>query len=224
MDALPVHLVTWQDGELKEIYAGLEGDKFGEIAAEPSSAALRQYAEDYMIPKVEGMVTEINLRAIDWMKQVAASLRRGFVITIDYGGLAAEVYSPDKKHGTLACYYKHTGCDNPYTRVGLQDITAHVNFQALMVAGEEAGLDTLGFCTQSEFLAGLGLGAYLPNLLNSGAGFEQYTQERAAVMQLMLPYGLGGFRVLVQGKGVPGAQLSGLSYRLFQPGTVEGDQ
>jgi hypothetical protein len=71
-------------------------------------------------------------------------LKKGFVLTIDYGYPSKELYAPHRKEGTLLCYYRHRASENPYERLGEQDITSHVNFTSLIQKGEEVGLHLTG--------------------------------------------------------------------------------
>ena len=104
-----------------------------------------------------GQRAEIRLAADDWLRGVAASLARGFVMTIDYGYLADELYGRMRMNGTLLCYYRHQLEENPYIRVGLQDITTHVDFTALMQTGAEAGLEKIWYGEQYRFLMAAGM-------------------------------------------------------------------
>ena len=157
-----------------------------------------------------------------WVADAARALQRGFVLTVDYGDTARGLYSAARAAGTVQCYYRHTVSANPYTRVGRQDITAHVDFSALMEAGVEHGLDTLGYTTQREFLANLGAGDFLQALdrMARAPGPDAprlpqavYLANRMAIQELLRPEGLGGFRVLAQGRSAGAPELWG-----FHPG------
>jgi SAM-dependent MidA family methyltransferase len=91
------------------------------------------------------------------MENVARCLERGFILTIDYGYLAEELYAPYRREGTLLCYFQHQVSENPYERLGEQDITSHVNFTSLIRKGEEVGLRFAGLVPQYRFLIGLGI-------------------------------------------------------------------
>ena len=183
IDAFPVHQVTVEGGRLRELYVTAEDGKFVEETGDPSTPEIPAYFERLCIVLPDGYRTEVNLRAPDWMREVGSKLHGGYVLTIDYGYTAEEYYSPKRRRGTLLCYYRHTYSEDPYVRVGLQDITAHVDFTSLINAGREAGLEPVKLTTQREFL------------------LEQGIQERfkgRAVMSLLDPQGMGGFKVLVQ--------------------------
>src|SRR5262249_18716122 len=148
-----------------------------------------------------------------------AIIRRGFALTIDYGDTARGLYTRDRRRGTLAVYTRHALGDRPLANPGAQDLTAHVNFTALVEAGREAGLRLAGLTTQAEFLGRLGIREEeeaLGQRLFPAADTERHTDRgqadylrrrtlHGAVSTLLNPYGLGGFRVLVQQRGVPGA-------------------
>jgi SAM-dependent MidA family methyltransferase len=137
------------------------------------------------------------------------------LLVIDYGHSADELYSPKRLAGTLTTYRNHRAGDNPLSFVGLQDITAHVDFTAQERAAATAGLDLLGSTSQARFLVKLGLGDLLSELgRQSGVDPEAYLLARAVVARFLDPRHLGGFRVEAWGRGVPGAPpLWGFSER-----------
>ncbi len=131
-------------------------DAFGTAPPELVSALARVEA-DLPAPLPVGYASELNLHAGPWMRALAHALRRGVVLVVDYGYPRHEYYLPERARGTLACYYRHRVHDDPYRLPGLQDITAHVDFTALVEAGTGAGLELLGYTTQSAFLLGCDL-------------------------------------------------------------------
>ena len=124
------------------------------------------------------------------------------MLTLDYGYEAESLYAPWRKRGTLLSFYRHTSGDDPYVRIGRQDLTASVDFTNVMRAGESEGLTTLGLTTQTDFLAALGIGYALQRPPAPGE-IEAFYALRRGVMELIDPSGLGRIRVLVQGRGVP---------------------
>ena len=154
----------------------------------------------------DGYRTEVNLAALDWLETVCDRIQQGYLLTIDYGYPAERYYSPYRDQGTLQCYYRHAHHSNPYTHVGQQDITAHVDFTALENQGERCGLQTLGTTQQAMFLMALGLGDRIANLSNADEtdsySLRELLRRRQALHDLMNPMGLGNFGVLVQGKGL----------------------
>jgi SAM-dependent MidA family methyltransferase len=187
-DALPVHRVVWRDGILKEIYVT---ENFEEIEGElqPSVGAVK-----YRPPLQEGHTTEINLEACEWIRRIARSLDRGYHVAIDYGYLRDDFYA--QPHGTLMCYWRHQAVENPYIRIGEQDITAHVNFSDLM---DEPSLETVLFTTQKDYLIGLSILTEMEKLATRGDAVSM--QRLLRMKKLILPGSMGErFKVLVQAK------------------------
>ena len=125
----------------------------------------------------------------------------GFVLTIDYGQLAADLYSSENAQGTLVCYSRHAVGNDPFQHMGQQDITCHVDFTSLMRLGDGRGLTTAGYTTQREFLNNLGFASYLEHLDTQGLSEARREFNRRAMMSLVDPEEYGGFKVLAQSKG-----------------------
>ena len=219
VDAFPVHRVIKKDNQLQEIYLNVVDGELQELIYPLSTARLTEYLNLIDIdllsqPYAGNYTTEINLDALDWLETLASRLKKGYVLTIDYGYNAAKYYQPSRTQGTLQCYSQHRRHNNPYANLGYQDITAHVDFTALQHQGELFELETLGFTQQGLFLMALGLGDRLNDLSNGRYNAIQIFKRRDALHQLIDPTGLGGFGVLVQGKNLTSAEKSiqGLSF------------
>lgn len=219
VDALPVHQVVRTADDLQEVYVTVRGEGLDEVTGPLSTPALRSYFDfvgvNLLSPEyAEGYRTEVNLAALDWMAMVAEHLFRGYVLTIDYGYPASRYYGRVRSQGTLQCYYRHGHHDNPYSHIGHQDITAHVDFTALEKQGRRHGLEKIGVTQQGLFLMALGIGDRLNQLAQIQATDPQTLngaiQRRQTLHQLINPVGLGNFMVLVQGKGVDTTTLKGL--------------
>lgn len=153
LDSFPVCLVTFSQGKWHEKFVIWKNNEFQFILRPIQNLGLKKAIPH--LPAIEGYETEICLSIRGWVQQVARILRRGFVLTMDYGLLHDELYSCERSKGTLRCYHQHKASDNPLAHIGEQDITAHVNFSDLMEAGDKAGLQTLAFTDQHHFLIGL---------------------------------------------------------------------
>jgi SAM-dependent MidA family methyltransferase len=202
LDALPFHRVRRRGGTLFELRAGLEDGRLADIEAVPSPVIERHFAELGVSP-TDGCEAEVNLAAAAWTRRAGGALRRGYLLTLDYGYEAEQLYAPWRKRGTLLTFYRHTSGDDPYARIGRQDITASVDLTSVLRAGESAGLTTLRLVTQAEYLAGMGIGDALVRG-PSGSEIEAYYSLRRAVIELTDTSGLGRIRVMIQGRGVPG--------------------
>ncbi len=214
-DSFPVHLIRKKNGKIYEIFITLDQDEnIIEVEKEPSIQIL-EYLSELKINIPEGMTTEINLDAKDYIQKIGKKLKKGYVITIDYGYPSKELYKPYRMRGTLLCYYKHRYSENFYENVGLQDITSHVNFSALKYYGEKVGLQTLGFTDQAHFLTNLGLMEIIADLQQKDdfSSFERLNRLKT----LVLPKGMGEkFKVLVQYKNVKDPQIKGLEILPYQ--------
>jgi len=211
VDALPVHRVRRVDGVLREVYVALaaRGERFVEVLDEPGTPELAAYLSWLDLSPAEGREVEVNLAALRWLEDVAALLERGFVLTVDYGYQVAELRAGRFPRGSLMAYRRHVAHADPYQAVGEQDLTAHVNWTALVRRGEELGLRTAGLTTQMRFLLALGI---LERAATWGDDEVQAARARRAARQLIEPGGLGEtFQVLVQCKGLASPSLRGLA-------------
>ena len=144
--------------------------------------------------------SEINLHLGSWLTDIEQSLQQGVILLIDYGYPRKEYYHPQRSAGTLQCHYRHRVHNDPLTFVGLQDITAHVDFTAVAAAAINAGLQVLGFSWQSVFLLNNGLTDLMDK--KSPATMRSIKQSQR-IKQLILPSEMGElFKVLALGKNM----------------------
>ncbi len=210
LDAMPVHRFRIRnDGGIDEIYVAERAGALVEVAAAVRSPGLADavaalQAEGFA--QAPGYTSEINLRLPHWLKALSLALEKGLILLVDYGYPRPAYYQPDRTMGTLMCHLRHRAHGDPYTQIGLQDITAHVDFTAVAEAGVAAGLDLAGFTTQANFLIGCGIDRLLSE---SNAPFELTPGAK----QLLLPTAMGErFKVLGLTTGVDGP-LRGFSIR-----------
>jgi SAM-dependent MidA family methyltransferase len=197
LDAMPVHRVRAEQGTWSEIYVTTD---FVETHGPLSTPRLADYLRDLPVHLMEGYTTEVNLRALDWLEDVAPRLQRGFMLTIDYGYEREAYFSPQHRAGTLLCYHRHSRNDNPYQHIGEQDITAHVEFTSFIEHGKTLGLGPVLFTDQSHYLLQTGE-PIIAEIVERTAG--QPSKERQAIHQLLHPELMGRtFKVLVQRKGI----------------------
>jgi SAM-dependent MidA family methyltransferase len=210
LDALPTHAVAMTDAGLREVFVDLDpdsgsGPRFVERLDDPSTPRLAEYLSRAGAVMHRGARAEVNLAAEDWVKSAAKSLRRGFLIIIDYGHDEAELYGGSHDTGTLTSFKQHSQFADFLQMPGECDITAHVDLTAITHTAERAGLDVLGRLDQTYFLLGLGV-----------ADLEHLSlHQRLAMKTLLLPGGLGStHKVLIFGNSVGKPKLKGLSYRV----------
>jgi len=225
LDAFPVHRMRIEINPpvgaglkptptLKEIYLDWKDGNFLELLHPPSSPLLLSYFDRMNIKRDTAFDCEINLLALDWIRQVGQSLTKGFVLTLDYGYPAQQLYGRAK--GTFLCYHQHTVNENPYDHIGEQDMTSHIDFTALAQAGKASGLSPLGFTDQTHFLMGLGIADEMQIEADKMDQSEEARRNFLAMRQLMDPARMGKtFKILVQGKGVASMGLNGLIFPAF---------
>ncbi len=214
VDAFPVHIVEVRDKHLYELYVDEQDGRLSPVLDEPSSPDVADYLNHYSIPwrtYRDGWRAEINLDALRWMQQVIQMLRKGHLLTIDYGDKARALYSPYRRHGTLTCYYRHQMNEQPLAHPGQQDITAHVNFSALIDEGRQHGLRLNLFTTQRQWLENMGIHTALEQLratqfaaMDTAPASDsgqiarlQWRNQQQRVSILTDPAGMGNFKVLL---------------------------
>jgi SAM-dependent MidA family methyltransferase len=213
LDALPTHRVVKRGGELREVFVGAGEGRFADVEGQPSTPALagRLAAED--IELAAGQAAEICLEVDAWVAAAAAGLARGVLLIIDYGHPATDLYDAIRRpNGTLTAYLGQRAHADPYHAIGRQDLTAHVDVTAVERAAAAAGLTHLGTTTQGQFLAALGAGEILVGLQTGpNSDLQAYLEARSALVRMIDPAAMGGFRVMAFGRGLPDAHaLRGL--------------
>jgi len=213
LDALPVHRVVRAGGELREFYVDADGNGgLKETVAPLSTPALGEYFRAQGIELCDGQVAEAGLGAARWIQDAGRRLGRGFVLTVDYGYAARELYDETRARGTLLGYERHRTTEEWLRAPGEQDLTAHVNFTALEMAGRRVGLEPVGLVSQSHFLLALAAANQLADFEDSGASEAERYRARLGFQTLVHPDGMGEtFRVFAQKKGIEEARLSGFS-------------
>jgi len=177
-----------------------------------STCAIAEHFAIQKITLIEGQQAEAGLEACDWITEIGRRLERGFVLTIDYGHEAADLFDAHHVAGTLLAYANHRANEDFYVAPGEQDLTAHVNFTALRLWGQRSGLEALGLVSQTAFLLALGQGNEFADLYDEGMGESERVRARLQLKTLIYPEGMGErFQVLIQQKATPSAKLTGLA-------------
>jgi len=211
VDALPVHRVVMDGDTLKEILVGFREGRFVDDMTSLSTCAISEYFAAQSITLREGQQAEAGLEACDWITEIGRRLERGYVLTIDYGHPAADLFDEHHMRGTLLAYQNHRADEEYYAAPSEQDLTAHVNFTALERWGKRASMETAGFTSQTAFLLALGQGNEFADLYDEGQNEAERTKARLQLKTLIYPEGMGErFQVLIQRKGDVSGRLTGL--------------
>lgn len=190
LDALPCERFAIRDAGIRALHVAAADQAIVPTDAVPS-AALREsvVAIEACLgsPLDVGYVSEVNLRVHPWIAALAASLTRGAILAFDYGLPRSQLYHAERSSGTLRCHFRQLAHDDPFIHVGLQDITAWVDFTAVAEAAVDAGLDVRGFTTQAGFLLGLGIEADVA----SAEGDRERVRRAGEARRLLLPGEMG---------------------------------
>ena len=217
-DAFAVHRVAMEKAELREIYVTHGKDGFGEELGPLSSSAISEYFDAQGIILREGQMAEANLAACNWIEEAARRLHRGFLLTVDYGHEAQQLYDERHIRGTLLAYDRHRASEEFYRAPGAQDLTSHVNFTALDLWGHRGGLLRSGFTSQTNFLLSLAKHSNFEDIENPSLSEHDKTAARSLFKTLIHPEGMGEtFRVLVQHKGLLEKETERLRLAGFDP-------
>ena len=200
LDAMPVRRYGW-DAKIKkwfELGVAVEGKKFVWAKMPEQIHDSRFTIHDSRLESIlpDGYIVETSPAAENWWRDAAGILERGKLLTIDYGLTDGELFSPAHTNGTLRTYFRQHVSDDLLANVGEQDLTAHVNFSTIQKAGEEVGLKTEVFSTQTKFLTQI-----LEKTLAKKT-FGEWNSSRTRQFQTLThPEHLGrAFRILVQSR------------------------
>ena len=202
LDALPVHRVVGRPDGLRERFVAVDGEGFAWVEAAPSTPGLAARLEAEGVELADGQVTEVCLAIEGWLAAATVHLAGGPVVLVDYADEPEALHSTARPDGTLRAFARHAVGGDALRHVGRQDLTATVDLAAVRAAAAGAGFDPLGETTQAELLAASGdlASAWLRR---PGATIEDALLLRSALARLLDPRGMGGFRVLVFGRGMP---------------------
>ncbi len=203
LDAMPVHLVVWRDGDLFERGIAWNGTAFEWSERPLVDGGLFTAARALNLRTDPGKdyISEISLAARGFMRSLASVLQQGAIVLIDYGFGHSEYYHPQRDQGTLMCHYRHHAHDDPFYLPGLQDITSHVDFSALTEVAIDAGLELRGYTTQAHFLINCGITEILAQTPAENTG--AYLPLANQLQKLVSPAEMGElFKVIAFGKNI----------------------
>lgn len=198
LDAMPVERFVLRSDGAHTLEVGIDSGRFVWREGARHEAISARLAP---LSLAAGYTSEINFAAEAWMRSLGEALEAGLVVLIDYGFPRAEYYHPDRRDGTLMCHYRQRAHADPLVLVGLQDITAHIDFSAIAAAGIDAGLTLAGYTSQAAFLLGSGLATLAAE--SDPNDTRAHLERMQAVKKLTLPHEMGElFKVIGLTKGV----------------------
>lgn len=187
MDALPVHLFEVKNHAIKERCVTWQDEKFSWILRDPVSDDFIEKTNALPNDFTEGYQSELHVFLSAWIETITTILKKGIILLFDYGYGRAEYYHPDRTMGTLMCYYQHQKHANPLMLVGLQDITAHIDFTTVIESANDCEL--AGYTTQGAFLTAYGIVDLLQN--DESISLQERFQQTQAIKKLIFPTEMG---------------------------------
>ncbi len=199
-DALPVHLIERAGDDLREFYVTFEDGRLALTLGELGTPEVTAYFQRLGLLPGDGARAEVGLAAREAMRQIASRVDRGYLLTIDYGYEARDLYASWRTQGTLMAFRAHSPQPDPLDQPGLMDLTYHADFTSLVAAAE--GFAAAPLTTQAEALTVLGLADALRAAGDRAhVDVQRYAAERQAAETLTDMSGLGRIRVLAMAKG-----------------------
>lgn len=206
LDAFPVHRVTVTNGELLELYVDVTRDgNFAWTTGSLSNPLIADYLAASAVKLQEGQLADVNLEISERLRLVADRLVKGYLVTVDYGAEANELYdSIQRPQGTLRGFDRHQLVDDVLARPGEHDITTTVDWTEVKRSGQKLGLETMAFDRQDRFLLAAGLLEELELQTQNVLSDAERLSLSTAAREMVLPTGMAAsFQVLVQRKGLP---------------------
>jgi SAM-dependent MidA family methyltransferase len=202
LDAFPAHRVTMQRGELLELHIGLDKSGSFEWTDGPlSTPRLSEYFCRLGICLGEGQLADVNLEIENWMELVSRKLKSGYLITVDYGDEASDLYSEERRKGSLRAFYKHQVSDDVLFQPGQQDITSSVDWTLVKMVGAKKGFGVVAFERQDRFLLENGLLAEMELRVSEASRESERLRVSTSAREMILPGSLAeSFQVMVQKK------------------------
>ena len=200
LDALPVHRVSRRGDRLREFYVDLSANgDFQWAVKEPSTPRLAEYFDDLGIVLLEGQIAEVNLEIEEWLRTVAGRIRAGYLVTVDYGAAAEDLYSASARpNGTLRGFERHRFVDDLLAAPGERDLTTTVNWSSVQSAAVRLGFEVVELTRQDRFLLAAGLLEQLEFELRDCKSEAERLRLSTAAREMILPDGMAThFQVLV---------------------------
>ena len=205
LDAFPVHRVVKESDGLLELYVSADASGGFEWSTGPlSTRRLSEFALDYSLELAPGQIIEINLAIDDWLVEVAARLEQGYLITVDYGAEAIDLYDPVRRpQGTLRAFWRHSFVEDLLVQPGEYDLTSSVNWTQVEAVGKRLGFRVVDFSSQDKFLLNAGLLEEMGVMLDKLDSVADKLSLSTSSREMILPGGLASsFQVLVQKREV----------------------
>jgi len=200
-DALPVHLIEKEKGELFELMVSVVGDQLTERKVPLTNPEILAFLQESGLKLSNSQRIEIPLQMEKMIQGIAERLKKGVAVTVDYGYTTEDWGHPSRRNGSLRGYYKHQMENNVLNHTGEMDITSHIHFDWLINRGEKYSLQFVEKLRQDEFLLKSGILKELEENYDPNP-FSETSKRNRAIRSLIMPSGISGsFHILIQQKG-----------------------
>jgi SAM-dependent MidA family methyltransferase len=200
LDAFPVDSLRWNASLWEEECISLEGESLVWKRRPVTDPELTEAVKPLPVPTREGWRFEINRGISQWLSGIASRMKKGMILTVDYGQIGEDRFAPHRADGTLLAYRNHERFDNPLEEPGLRDITAQVDFTDLAAKACVLGLIPIAYSDQQHFL----MGAAEPWMRSLGDHAPEHRKDLLALNTLLTPSLMGSqFKMLALGKDFP---------------------
>ncbi len=209
LDALPVEVFKFENHDYQQMSVSLDGEDSFKQNWQAMPESLKAQIQAKELNLTNGYVSEFAPSLSAWLKTITQSLQQGVVLFVDYGYERNAYYHPQRNQGTLVCFMHHQANFDYFANVGIQDMTAFVDFTAVVEAGDQCGLDIDGYTTQAHFLMSLGIEKMLGD---SESNYTHYYKNTTQMKKLVMPNEMGEkFKVIAMTKNF-GEELQGFSF------------
>lgn len=200
LDAFPLDSLRWNGSAWEEECVSLEGESLVWKRRPVTELELAEAVKPLPVPTRKGWRFEINQGISPWLSGIASRMKRGMILTVDYGQVGEDRFAPHRADGTLLAYRNHERFDNPLEEPGLRDITAQVDFTDLAAKACALGLIPIAYSDQQHFL----MGAAEPWMRSLGDHAPEHRKDLLALNTLLTPSLMGSqFKMLALGKDFP---------------------
>ncbi|MEH7178739.1 class I SAM-dependent methyltransferase [Neobacillus vireti] len=206
-DALPVHVIEKQKGQLYEVMIGMKNDTLYEVNMPLTHPAILSFIEETGFELTNEQRLEVPLLMAGMVEDISRVLKKGIVVTADYGYTKEDWKHPSRRKGSLRGYYQHKMVENVLENPGEMDITSHIHFDWLIKKGEQTGLMFESKLRQDEFLLKAGILKELENHYDPNP-FSEVSKRNRAIRSLIMPAGISSFfHLVIQQKGLNDCSL-----------------
>ena len=210
IDALPFTRFKSQNGQVYELGISVEDNQLIEqprLADEILSNTVDSIAKEIGMTFQDGYTSEIRINFGSWFRTIESMLSSGSIFFVDYGYARQEYYDEERTNGSMICHYRNVAHEDPLSNLGIQDISASVDFSQLADVALQRNIEVGFFTSQADFLINAEILGVIESVIDEGLKMR-LTQE---VKQLLLPNQMGEvFKCMLLNKNINPDNFDGI--------------